>query len=247
MTVEAILSRQTAMREAVRAKVTASLARQWTNLGSWDEADVARLTARVVPLVRAGQLSTAASTDAYLAQVVAEITGEPAATVGVPAARATDLRPVPAQEVYRRPFVEVWSALKSGHRFSEALSIGADRLTRLAEDDLNLAHRHAANYSLETRGIVTYRRVTRPEFSRSGSCALCGLASQQTYHTGRLLPIHTRCGCDVLPVIGSADPAARLNAEDAHDIPDGFDVVVHEHGELGPVLAVAGQHFDLAA
>lgn len=247
MTPEALLTRQTAAREAIRRKVTASALRQWAALGSWDEADVVRLTDTVVPLVRAGQVQVAASTDLYLAQVVAEMTGETVAAVGISPASVTDLRPVPPAEVYRRPFVEVWSALKSGRRFADALSLGADRLGRLAEDDLSLAHRHAANSSLEARGLTTYRRVTRPEFSRSGPCGLCGLASEQTYRTGHLLPIHTRCACDVMPVIGSADPASLLNREDAHVIPDGLDVVVHEHGELGPVLAVAGQHFDLAA
>jgi hypothetical protein len=62
------------------------------------------------------------------------------------------------------------------------------------------------------------------------------------------MPIHDRCACDVEPLFGETDPGQIINPDlldrinSAQD--SGTDFVVEDHGELGPVLAVAGQHFD---
>ena len=81
------------------------------------------------------------------------------------------------------------------------------------------------------------------------------------------MPMHGGCNCDVLPIIGAAggagDPGNSLNQLDLADVyaaagdsSDSWDLKrarfgVAEHGELGPLLIVAGHKFtgpdDIAA
>ena len=264
---ESILARQTAGRTRIRTRVLSVVEQTWGGLGSWDSADVERFVAKVEPLIRAGQLSTAAMTDSYIAAVMSTMTGEPVRPIGVHADEVTHLRPVPNDEVYRRPFVELWSGLKTGQPFNEALAAGGQRALRLVEDDLSMAHRTAASRAFtQHSGVQTYRRVIRPEMSKTGVCGLCIAASGQTYKSETLLPVHGRCWCDVLPIVGSMDPGRTINGEDIDslyaraasqaDSLTGKDlkkvrIDVYEHGELGPTLRVAGQDFtgplDIAA
>lgn len=269
MSVEELLDRQTAYRDAIRDKVQTTTDAAWNGLGSWNDSDVETFASRVVPVVEAGQMQTAAITDVYLSSTLTEM-GLDSAPVGMDAAEVTALRPVPPGEVYRRPFVDTWTSLKNGAEFQVALNVGASRLKGLVEDDLSLAHRHAVVASLSGRpDIVTgYRRVIRPE-SKTGTCGLCVAAASQRYSTEHLLPIHTHCHCDVLPILkfpgsrSTVDPGAKFNDEDilalyekgsslssasgasgtaAADLKE-VRFRVDEHGELGPTLSRAGDNF----
>lgn len=265
MTVEGLLARQTATRAKVLAKVRQVVALHWQNLGSWNDADVARFVDAVTPLVLAGQVQTAAITDVYLASVMTTLTGETVAPLGVAAADLATLRGVDPVEVYRRPFVEVWTGLKKGQQFADALGVGADRLLRLVDDDLSLAHRSQSSRAYEAHGVQRYRRVLRP-YRGGGTCGLCIAASDQVYKSQDLLPIHSRCRCETLPIVGSEDPGRTFNDQDIPNLYaqaaaqaeslSGADlkkvrVQVQQHGELGPVLTEAGAGFtgpsDLAA
>ena len=90
------------------------------------------------------------------------------------------------------------------------------------------------------------------------NCALCYLASTQTYSTADLLPIHPGCDCGTAPVAAGMRAQMDRNLSQTHEavenrlgvsdsggrLPDYRKVlIVHEHGELGPVLAVRDQHF----
>lgn len=104
--------------------------------------------------------------------------------------------------------------------------------------------------------ITGWRRVIRPELSKTGSCGLCVVAATRMYHRHDLNAIHGKCKCIVLPVTKSNDPGLRLNNEDLQRIYGSFvdkngrlvsstqsaslkrtRVRVTKHGELGPVLA----------
>ena len=51
-----------------------------------------------------------------------------------------------------------------------------------------------------------------------------------------------------MPVIGRLDPASRLNAEDLGSLETPKEVpVIRHHGELGPILQIAGNHFTTEA
>lgn len=92
--------------------------------------------------------------------------------------------------------------------------------------------------------IVGYRRVP----AGGNVCELCLTAATQRYHRDDLMPIHPGCSCDVEPLYGSEDPGQVIDlvTSDTGEpaaVDNPSDVVVQDHGELGPVLAVRGQAF----
>jgi hypothetical protein len=130
------------------------------------------------------------------------------------------------------------------------VSAGIARLKDIAATDMQLAKTHTARESFTRNGIQRYQRV----LTGSTSCALCYVASTQTYSRGDLLPIHPGCDCSVSPIVGDLDRDAELEA--THEaIRQRFDtsdrgaraidyrkaLIVREHGELGPLLTV-GEH-----
>lgn len=129
-----------------------------------------------------------------------------------------------------------------------------------AQTDVTLAVREQVRASLgEIRGITGYRRVLRPELSETGPCGLCVVAADRIYHVKDLQPIHNRCCCETLPIIGELDPGLILNAADLEAIYSAagstgggkgqggalkkIRVALAENGELGPVLVDADQAY----
>jgi hypothetical protein len=245
---EEFVDTQSAQREALAERIIALIEREWSSLGSWDSADVDRFLARVLPIVNGGQKMTARMVDVHISQLLTDMTGGQVNVTGISSADLEDLRGVPAAEVYRRPFVKVWEALKVGELFDNAVEMGRVRLNEIADDDLALAYRHANKLALSRQPSVTgYRRIVRPELSKGGTCQLCRLASENRYHKSDLLPIHTHCRCAIMPIVGSTDPGKRLNDVDLGPVESTEKPVVRNHGELGPLLQIAGQHFTTEA
>lgn len=241
-----LLSAYTTTTITVRRRVEAFVRASWGSLDSWREADIERFVARIVPVVAGGQVQIASLTDGYLAAMSSVVLGQTFRPVGVPKKFITDdvMRGVAATDVYRRTGPTVWTALSRGHTINEAVRQGLTRAVITAGTDLQLAKTHATRYALERNdNVVGFSRV--PD---GAACELCLLASTQRYHVGDLMPIHDRCSCDVEPLFGEKDPGQiidpdlldRLNTANE----SGIDVAVHDHGELGPVLTVAGQNFD---
>ena len=245
--------------QAARAQVAARLdeyARAlWGSLGSWRDEDVARFVATIVPRVLAGQRTVAGLTDAYLASV----TG----AGRVPVVDVTAVRGVDPVEVYRRPAVEMRSALAQGEAFPAALAASTARLASLVATDLQMAHREQARASMRAAGVQKYRRT----LTGRENCALCMIASTQRYHVSVLLPIHPGCDCGVATFdldgpdrqvidfallksthsrveefAGFSDPGARYAG-----LGSGRDytklIVIREHGEYGPTLAWRSDRF----
>ena len=126
----------------------------------------------------------------------------------------------------------------------------------MAATDLQLAKTHTTRAVLSGKdNVVGYRRV----LTGRESCALCAVAATQRYRKDRLLPIHDGCDCGVAPIYGDRDPGQVIDpdqlegikaslaerfGDDSGEVADYRKaIVVHEHGELGPVIAVRGQHF----
>lgn len=138
------------------------------------------------------------------------------------------------------------------------------RLAAIAETDVTLAVREQVRKTLGTiPGVTGYRRILHPELSETGPCGLCVVAATRIYKVEDLKPIHDRCVCETLPIIGALDPGLTLNASELEAIYDaaggtGGEVIkagrrhsaalkrvrvaLAEHGELGPVLVDADQH-----
>lgn len=256
---EVLLDRQSRLRANISSRVEAVLRQTWTGLGSWRGDDVDRFLEMVVPIIEASQVSMASITEVYLTEVLGDLLDEVPDLPGV-SADMTNLRPVPTDEVYKRPFVETWTGLSQGQGLEAAVATGLDRLLRLAEDDLSLAHRRTALMVIDNSDRVTgYRRIIRPELARGGTCGLCASAAQNVYRRRDLLPVHTRCHCEVMPIVRTTsgsikDPGEGVNDADLTSIYGAAGgtgqkdlkevrVKVADHGELGPVLRRSGDTF----
>lgn len=134
------------------------------------------------------------------------------------------------------------------------------RIGAVAHTDVTLAVREQVRASLgEIPGVTGYRRILRPELSKTGPCGLCVVAADRVYHVKDLQPIHDRCCCETLPIIGSLDPGLTLNAADLEALYGAagstgggkgqggalkrIRVALAENGELGPVLVDADQAY----
>jgi len=250
----------TAQQAATRTTVLSYLAALWAALTSWRSLDAAAFVAQAVPVITGGQQRTAALTAAYLAHVVRDGGGTPSAP-DLGGMSDEDLRGVPATEVYRRPFTQLWTDLSQGKPLDQAVASAGQRVQSLSATDLQLAKTTASQRILSSSaGVTGYRRVLTGDHS----CALCLIASTQRYHRAQLLPIHPQCDCGVLPIFGDHDPGQVIDPDllgAIHDAvatglgPQYVDsgarspqdyrkvLITHQHGELGPVLAVRGQKF----
>lgn len=259
----ALVDRQAAARERFSVNLVTYIKRLLRTLfrdGFYDEVAVARFAREVSTTVRSGQVSTADLTGAYLDQVL-DVLGVDRDSRGRPVALPEQLRGIDPAEEWQRPAEQFRYQVSEGLAGLDALARAEERAEALARDDLALAMREAARQKLAPVNRVTgYRRVIHPELSTSGTCGLCIAASDRAYRKAELLPIHDRCKCEVVPIIeGLADPGRVVNDEDLADLyrqaleASGGDTsraalkrvrfVVVQHGELGPILRVAGQRY----
>ncbi|MER6485752.1 hypothetical protein ABT264_19615 [Streptomyces virginiae] len=247
---------------AVRGIWTTTLGRinrTWADLGSWRGEDVARFQRTALPVMLAGQRQVASLTTVYLERLYREIADETVRTdLDFDRVTGRALRDVDPEDVYERPFKEVWTALSDGESLDTALARGAHRLETIAKTDLQLARTHTVREVGD--GLPRFEYTVR-ELQGEYDCALCMIASTQRYRKRDLAPIHPGCDCLVKLVTADEDPGqvideARLEAiHDAVEAALGdFDrggramdyrkiIISREHGEIGPVLGYRGQRF----
>lgn len=194
--------------QAVRARVLGYLGTLFDALGNYHSPDT--FVPAAVAAVDGGQRTVAALTTAHLSQLYGTLAGSSPAPATVPIGHLTDqvVRGVPAAEVYRRPFVTLWTDLAGGKPFDAAWAAAGRRLDTLVATDLQLATTHTARTVLEQQQqVVGYRRVLTGDHH----CGLCILASTQRYHVADLMPIHPNCQCVVAPILGDRDPGRYVN------------------------------------
>lgn len=245
---------------ALRASMVQQLYAMWFGLGNYRDRNARDFLDLSVPLVRAARETSAQATMTYI-QFQLEVQGSDS-EVSIPdlALVAGDAirNGTPIEDVYSRPFIELWTALGNGHSLDEAIQMGADRLRQLVETDIQLAHTHTAKEIFSNRkDVMGFRRVPTGSYT----CALCMIASTQRYRKLDLMPIHPGCDCRVAPII-SEDTIPRvvdketlarihaaiekqfgLSASDARMIDYRKILLVEEHGEYGPTLTVAKHKF----
>jgi hypothetical protein len=247
--------------------------RVFANLGSWRDDDVARYQRIIRPQIDGIKLQAAQLQAAYY-QEVAKQQGESYQPAAVRPADLTETslrNGAQAGEVYRRPFVSMYTELAKGELVSAAIAIGAARAASIASTDIQLAARIAGlKQRQNNNNIVGYRRV----LTGSENCALCAIASTQRYTRNELKPIHPGCDCTEEPIYGNFDPGQVIDPqglETIHEalqrqlgvsdvgarnagigkatsagepISDFTDIIVtREHGEYGPTLAWRDQKF----
>lgn len=223
-----------AIREITRRGVAAA----WEQLAAYDEAQVAEFLATAVPIVTVGQEKASRLTDAYVAAMLGrQPFGIPTSEVTGAAVRAGVL----PDEVYRRPFVTVWTALSAGSGYDEAVNAGLARATNLAATDVQLTARQTFQ-SIQDLDSSIYGYARRAD---GAACKFCRLVDGAYVKSAGAMPLHPGCGCGLEPLTGPHARAVALpdgtpirdfqgGPLTASPLPDG--VAVHEHGELGPTL-----------
>lgn len=259
-TTDEVARQFTTLFATLRASMVQQLFAMWFGLPEYRDANASEFMQLSLPLVSAAQETSAQATYTYI-QFQLEMMGAdsnidlpPLSEITGPALR----NGVSPEEVYVRPFKEVWTALKNGHTYDDAVRYGADRLRQLVETDIQLAHTHTARSIFSSRKDVRgFRRVPTGSYT----CALCMIASTQTYRKLDLMPIHPGCDCRVAPII-SEDTNIRvvdketlgrihdaiskqfgMSARDARSIDYRKILLVENHGEYGPTLTVAKHKF----
>tara|TARA_B110000459_G_scaffold25241_1_gene24221 strand:+ start:4581 stop:6089 length:1509 start_codon:yes stop_codon:yes gene_type:complete len=229
------------------------------SLGSWRDDDYLRFVRQITPILSGAKMQAAQASVAFY-KSMANLDDQDWQQPTISAADLTTqaLRNgVTTEQVYRRPFVDVYTALSKGKQMTEAIEAGANRVESLASTEIQLARR---NVGLKARNandrIVGYIRT----LTGAENCALCYVASTQRYTRGELMPIHPGCDCGEMPLYGTQDPGqvideARLeathdsiagrfgvSARDARSV-DYRNIKIEQNKELGPVLTIRGQDF----
>ena len=239
---------------AIRQQIMAFGQAYWDSLPHYRASAVEDMIEAITPRVIAGQLRVADLTRAYLARCAVEL-GWKVVLPPIDQDEIIGARGVDPRTVYRRPAVDVYTALAAGKPLPQAAAEGRLRLTQLIGGDMQLAKVHASRQSM--RGYPAEGQFYRRVLTGRENCALCVVASTQRYYRDDLMPIHPGCDCGVQPL----PPGLAVNQvidedllEQVHQItadrlgvserggrsPDYRKLLtVSEHGEYGPTLSWA--------
>ena len=248
------------LRRSLTLRLIVALTRMFDGLGSWHRPEAQRFAAQAVPMVEGAQAALATLTSNYVASVASQALSRPIAPPPIPQVARARLRLVDPGEVYQRPFVEAYTALKDGQQLDQALGKARVRLREVTEGDMQLAYAHASRAAME--GLSQQPTGWRRVLTGSENCAMCTIASTQRYHVKDLNPIHPGCDCTVAPIYGPIGDrvldAQLLNqvhaaVQDLTGVSDRggratdyrqiMTQIVHHHGELGRILARPGDRF----
>lgn len=220
--------------------------------GWYDDLAVRRLGKQISDLVTPTQRVMASQEDAYLSRASSMLAPKPLRPVGPVPVDGLRVGVAP-EDVYARLAVQYRYERSVGAPEDKALTSVLTRADVMNQTDVALAARSEDQKFFEEHKITGYRRVVHPELAKSGTCGLCIAASDRIYRRDRLMPIHARCGCGVMPILGGFDAGSSLNNLDLGDLyqdaaggsnKSGTNMAdlkrtryrVDEHGELGPVL-----------
>lgn len=242
----------------LRAVTVQQILLAWHSLPDYRDSSVPVFLEQAVPIMQASR-ETAVTTQAAMIAAQLQVSGVDSNYTVPVADIANELRNgAPLEQIYTRPFEELWRLLGQGKPFDLAVDEASQRARQLVETDIQLSRTHSAKdfFSHEPR-VRGFKRVPTGVYT----CALCLVASTQRYRSFDLLPIHPGCDCSVAPIISSGDvpqvvdadfleqihsavqSTFGMSARDARQVDYRKILVVHEHGELGPILAKQGNHF----
>jgi len=186
------------------------LANIFRGLDNWRDEDFEKLLPLIENTLSGAKLQSARLQTEFYKQM-AELRNE---AFRQPTVRRRDLSTeslrngTSTREAYRRPFIEVYTAIAANKSISEAIEQGARRMQSLASTDVQLARRNAGLLARNGNGnIVGYVRT----LTGAENCALCTIASTQRYTRGDLMPIHPGCDCGEMPIYGNEDPGQVID------------------------------------
>lgn len=110
----------------------------WRRLPGWDEANVPQFLDLTIPVVLAAQRQSVLQTDAYIGQALdrSAVGVDPEQLIGANVRNGT-----PPEDVYRRPFVQMWHSLSEGNQWQDAFTTGLARAKESATMDVQLSMR----------------------------------------------------------------------------------------------------------
>ena len=258
--VEFWLAQHTAGRADLDLRTIAAILAVYAGVNFYDDVAVQAAAEQAADVSNTATILVAGLMAQYLATVTSTMTGE---DLPVPAVLLAPLRyGADMDRVFQRPIKMFRRKVSEGMSPEKAFELAMKYAATLTEANNTLAMRDATVKALEDlgpqAGITGYRRVLRPELSKTGSCGLCIVASDQVYKRKQLMPLHENCNCDVLPIVGAkngpGDPGNSFNNLDLKaiyaqsDSTSGEDlkkvrIQVNIHGEYGPSLGRHGQKF----
>ena len=108
------------------------------------------------------------------------------------------------------PFFKMWGALGAGAEFADALADARSSIERTAQTDLSIAQAATmSRLAARVPAVQGYRRVLAGD-----GCEFCVEASEETYGSDDLMPLHAGCQCSVAPIVDDEDPGETLNHEE---------------------------------
>lgn len=232
-------------------------AENFRQLGSWRDGDVSQF-ARFMRQTDGMVFGAAQNLERYYSGVarVNRVENFVRTAVTLDEVRPDALRATvgSAEELWRRPFATMHTALSEGKTIKEAIELGATRAEQIAKTNVQLGMGRAGLKSRQANDIKFYRRV----LTGMENCGLCVLASTQRYRQNDLKPIHPGCDCGEEPLFGytEADPLVidQDTLDQINEYVDGSplegvplgdlrnQIFVFDHGEMGPQLRYAGQN-----
>jgi hypothetical protein len=211
----------------LRERAAAAALAAWDQLDSYSREDEDTWLALVLPLMLGAQRASALLTNQFVARAVGRqpLAIDLNAITGAAIRNGTEPR-----DVYRRALVAVWSDMKHGKLWEDAVRAGGERAAVTAQTDIQLTMRT----TLREIGQADDRIVGFQRVPDGDACEFCRLIAGRRYLKSGLMPVHPRCGCgvDVITQANRGDFTGKVDND--LDLPAG--VTVREHGELGPTL-----------
>lgn len=223
-----LAERHIELNAQLRTRTVAQLTRIWNSLPEYRDSTLPAWLQTVIPLVQAAQRAEIDLTNAYIARAL----DRPVKGVDADRIMAQYRNGASHEDVYKRPFGEVWTALAGGAPFEAAREQGLARAAQTAATDIQLAMRDTALAVEKTYGDFGYQRVADGD-----ACAFCQEVDG-AYVKGEafVMDLHPGCGCGIEPLAEPHKGAVYL--------PDGTQVRPYAHGPLNDNVAIK-QHGEL--
>lgn len=214
--------------DLLRQQQAARIARIWETVG--DISDETQFIRLAQPVLRAGRLTSARFTTAYLNAYQSLEAGGRTMIVLTPEQLeqiATGIRSEAAiEEILRRPTVAARSSLSKGSLWQDAMSAGRALAENIARTDVSLVERATMSFlsgRLRPRGWV---RIVE-----SKPCSFCARAAGQIVSKPSIAPMHPNCHCTLEPIYSDVTRQIPVRKPKAQD---DFSFDVETHGEYGP-------------
>jgi hypothetical protein len=203
-------------RQRLAAATSATVRALWRQIDPLRlEASWSRVSPYIVRAMVAAQLAAVATSDDYVAEILAlqGVEDDPTGRLVAEALAgfASDGRDL--ESLLRQPLVSTMRALRDGVRRQEALRTARGELERIVVTQVADAGRTGDGVSGLNRGAEWYVRLLSPP-----SCGRCALLAGRLYRSERAFLRHPRCDCVHVPVGDRrTGNAARTNPKDYFD------------------------------